>query len=71
MDILKRNNIGTQVHYIPVHTHPYYINTFGTKWGEFPESEAYYKKSLSIPLYPKLTDSDVSHVIENILRLSE
>ena len=69
MDILKRNNIGSQVHYIPVHTHPYYMNTFGTKRGDFPKAEAYHKKALSIPLYPKLTDSQVDHVIENVLKL--
>ena len=36
MEELKKKNIGTQVHYIPVHTQPYYQKNFGYKWGDYP-----------------------------------
>ena len=63
---LKSKNIGTQVHYIPVHTQPYYRNKFGYNWGDCPIAEKYYQHALSIPLYPKMSDFDVKHVIESI-----
>ena len=71
VNILREKNIGTQVHYIPVHTQPYYRKNFGYKWGDYPIAESYYKKALSIPLYPKMTDDDVDYVIEKITGLTE
>ena len=67
MEELKRKNIGTQVHYIPVHTQPYYKENFGYKWGDYPAAEAYYSKALSLPLYPLMNDEDVEHVINKIV----
>jgi UDP-4-amino-4,6-dideoxy-N-acetyl-beta-L-altrosamine transaminase len=69
MKYLLNKKIGTQVHYIPVHTQPYYQQNYGYKWGDYPISEEYYEKALSIPIYPKMTDEDVKYVIENILEL--
>lgn len=69
MGELKSKKIGTQVHYIPVHIQPYYQENFGYKWGDFPIAENYYKKSLSIPLYPKMSNNDVDYVITNILNI--
>jgi len=69
MEELKGKNIGTQVHYIPAHTQPYYQNNYGYKWGDYTIAEYYYRKALSIPLYPKMSDEDVEYVIENILQL--
>ena len=66
---LKRKGIQTQVHYIPVHTQPYYRENFGTDWGDCPNSEEYYKKCISIPLYPTMTDLDVKKVIDEVLLL--
>ena len=66
---LKNKGIGTQVHYIPVHTQPYYKNKFGFKWGDYPIAEDYYKKALSIPLYPMMTDKDVEYVIDSIVKI--
>jgi UDP-4-amino-4,6-dideoxy-N-acetyl-beta-L-altrosamine transaminase/dTDP-4-dehydrorhamnose reductase len=68
---LKKMNIQTQVHYIPVHTQPFYQDKFGTKWGDCPNAERYYQKCLSIPLYPSMTDVDVEQVIEAIVNLVE
>jgi len=71
MEELKSKRIGTQVHYIPVHTQPYYQERFGYKWGDFPIAENYYQNSLSIPLYPIMTDEDVDYVIRSIKKLDE
>ncbi len=63
---IKRRGIQTQVHYIPVHTHPFYREKFSTKWGDCPNAEKYYEKCLSIPLYPAMTDDDVQRVVGEI-----
>lgn len=69
MEELKKNNIGTQVHYIPVHTQPYYKQNFGYKWGDYPAAEVYYSKALSLPLYPLMKDEEVEYVIAQIINL--
>ncbi len=66
---LKKRGINTQVHYIPVHIHPFYQKTFNTKWGDSPNAERYYQKCLSIPLFPSMTDSDVENVVNEIKQL--
>lgn len=66
MEELGANNIGTQVHYIPVHTQPYYQKNFHYKNGDFPKAEKYYDKCLSLPLYPAMTDGDVEMVITEV-----
>ncbi|MBF0523091.1 MAG: UDP-4-amino-4,6-dideoxy-N-acetyl-beta-L-altrosamine transaminase [Candidatus Omnitrophica bacterium] len=66
MQHLRDNKIYTQVHYIPVYTQPFYRNTFGSRWGDCVEMERYYKKCLSIPLYPAMTESDVQTVFRAI-----
>ncbi len=70
MQILKTRGVGTQVHYIPVHTQPYYKSKCGCSWGSFPKSEAYYHRALSIPLFPSMSDGDVDYVINCILGLA-
>ncbi|HOW32182.1 MAG TPA: UDP-4-amino-4,6-dideoxy-N-acetyl-beta-L-altrosamine transaminase, partial [Bacteroidales bacterium] len=62
---LRKNNILTQVHYIPVHLMPYY-RQFGWKEGDMPNAESYYKKCLSLPMYPTLTDEEQRFVIKTI-----
>lgn len=68
---LRENNIFAQVHYIPVHTQPYYRENFGWKKGDFPISEKYYEHCLSIPMYPTLTDEQQQYVIEKILAFTQ
>ena len=63
---LNNREIQTQVHYIPVHLQPFYQKHFGTKQGDCPNAEQYYKKCLSIPLFPAMTDDDVKKVIKVI-----
>ncbi len=60
---LKDQGIQTQVHYIPVHLHSYYRRHFGTNTGDCPNAEDYYRKCLSLPLYPGMNPSDVKMVI--------
>jgi len=69
MKELKSKKIGTQVHYIPVHTQPYYKDKFGYKWGNFPIAEDYYQHALSIPLYPKMSNNNADYVIKSIVEL--
>jgi len=69
MKELKSRRIGPQVHYIPVHTQPYYQEKFGYKWGDFPIAERYYQHALSIPLYPRMTDDEVDYIIKNLMEL--
>jgi len=52
---LREAKIGVNLHYIPVHTQPYY-KKLGFKWGDFPQAEAYYQEAISIPLYYDLTE---------------
>lgn len=67
MNELKKRSIQTQVHYIPVHTQPFYRKNFNTNWGDCPNAEGYYEKCLSIPLFPAMSDNDVDRVIEEVL----
>ncbi len=64
-DFLKSKNIFCQVHYIPVHTLPYY-ESLGWKQGDFENAEEYYKGCLSLPMYPTLTHQQQTFVIEQI-----
>lgn len=62
---LKANNIFAQVHYIPVHTMPYY-QSLGFKKGDYPVSEKYYAHCLSLPMYPTLSEEEQDYVIKTI-----
>lgn len=64
---LKLRNIGTSVHFIPVHLHPYYRNKYSFKPEDFPVAFSNYQRMLSLPLNPRLTDADVMDVIEAVL----
>lgn len=61
----KAIGLNLQVHYIPVHTQPYYKN-LGFKEGDYPNAEIYYKKCISLPLYPALTDCDLKEIVRRI-----
>lgn len=63
---LSKKGIQTQVHYIPVHTQPFYRKNFGTNWGDCPQAERYYEKCLSIPLFSAMFDKDVKDVVTAI-----
>jgi UDP-4-amino-4,6-dideoxy-N-acetyl-beta-L-altrosamine transaminase len=61
-EALRSAEIGVNVHYIPVHTQPYY-QRLGFKWGDFTESERYYQEEISLPLYASLSDGRQDRVI--------
>ena len=69
MQELFRENIGTGVHYISLHLHPYYKETFGFKQDDFPNSDYISKRTVSIPFSAKLTDKDVEDVIEGVTKI--
>ena len=64
---LAERNIGTSVHFIPIHLHPYYRDRYGFTPASFPVACSNYQRLLSLPLNPALTDQDVSDVIEGVL----
>jgi dTDP-4-amino-4,6-dideoxygalactose transaminase len=64
---LTARNIGTSVHFIPVHLHPFYRKKYGYVPNDFPVAVSNFERLLSLPLHPGLTDQDVSDVIEAVL----
>jgi len=66
---LRELGVGTQVLYIPVYLQPYYQRTYGYEPGKCPTAESFYSRALSLPLYPKMTDADVQHVIQSVERV--
>lgn len=64
---MKARRIGTSVHFIPIHLHPYYRDKYGYAPGDFPVAYAHYQRLVSLPLHPRLSDDDVQDVIEAVL----
>ena len=62
---LRAAGVGVNLHYIPIHTQPYY-QKLGFKHGDFPVAEAYYDNAISLPLYPSLSDNDQQHVVKSL-----
>ncbi|MEZ4935362.1 MAG: DegT/DnrJ/EryC1/StrS family aminotransferase [Saprospiraceae bacterium] len=69
-DFLREHGIFAQVHYIPVHTLPYY-QRLGYEKGTCPNAEAYYEECLSLPMYPTLTDAEQAFVIEKVKKFCQ
>ncbi len=69
MGELTDAGVGTQVHYIPVTYQPYYRKHFMTGPGDFPVSDSYYSRALSMPLFPRMDDADVAKVIRIVRRV--
>jgi dTDP-4-amino-4,6-dideoxygalactose transaminase len=67
---LRQAGIGVNVHYFPIHCQPYY-QALGFGWGQFPASEAYYRRCLSIPLFPAMTDDQQEQVIAALQQVIE
>jgi perosamine synthetase len=63
---LSKRNIGTSVHFIPLHMHPYYRNTYNYKGTDFPNSYNAYKRIISLPIYTKMKTEDVRDVISAV-----
>src|SRR5450631_584239 len=66
---LRAENIGVNVHYIPVHLHPYYRDRFGYNGGEFPVAEDSYARLISLPMFHGMSDQDAEDVIEAVKKV--
>jgi dTDP-4-amino-4,6-dideoxygalactose transaminase len=60
---IQARNVGVGVHFRAVHLHPYYMDAWGFRRGMFPHAEYYSDRTISLPLYPKMTDADADDVI--------
>jgi dTDP-4-amino-4,6-dideoxygalactose transaminase len=63
IEFLRQNDIGSSVHFIPLHLFDYYQKAFGYKKGDFPETERVFENILSIPLYPALSSKDIDRIV--------
>lgn len=68
---LKERNIGTSVHFIPIHLHPYYGEKYGYKPEDYPVAYSNFKRIISLPIYPRMSDQDIADVIEAVLDVAE
>ena len=66
VDALRESEIGTSVHFIPLHMHPYYRDKFGYKPGDFPNASRVFERIVSLPIYPKMTEAEVERVVEAV-----
>ncbi|TKJ28406.1 MAG: UDP-4-amino-4,6-dideoxy-N-acetyl-beta-L-altrosamine transaminase [Chloroflexi bacterium B3_Chlor] len=69
VEALRKKNIGTSVHFIPLHLHPYYKERFGFSKGDFPVAETIYDRIVSLPLYPRMSERDVEDVIRAVRKV--
>jgi dTDP-4-amino-4,6-dideoxygalactose transaminase len=71
IEALRQSNIGASVHFIPLHLHPFYRETFGYKPDDFPNAAAAYRRIVSLPIYPNMTDRDAHDVIAAVRNIVE
>jgi perosamine synthetase len=67
---LRSENIGVNLHYVPVHLHPYYRERFGYQGGEYPVTERAYEQLISLPMFHGMTDQDVEDVIAAVRKVT-
>jgi perosamine synthetase len=67
---LRAENIGVNVHYIPVHRHPYYHDRFGFKAGDYPVAEDAYERLISLPMFHSMSDQDAQDVIRAVSKVA-
>jgi dTDP-4-amino-4,6-dideoxygalactose transaminase len=63
---LRAENIGTSVHFIPIHRHPHFRDTLGLEAGRFPVAEDVYRRALTLPLFPRMSERDVDDVCDAV-----
>ena len=66
---LRERGIGTSVHFIPLHMHPYYRNAYGYLAEDFPVASKQFQRYISLPIFPGMTSTQVNYVIENVLEI--
>jgi dTDP-4-amino-4,6-dideoxygalactose transaminase len=69
IDRLAEVGIGTSVHFIPLHLHPYYRRTYGYVAADLPVAAREYEREISMPIYPDLSDADVDYVVERLAEI--
>ena len=69
MNAIQGENVGIGVHFRAVHLHPFYADTFGFRRGMFPVAEYYSDRTISLPLYPKMTDLDADDVVAAVRKV--
>lgn len=69
IEALKQHQIGTSVHFIPLHIHPYYRETYGYQPQDFPVAYNEFTREISLPIYSKMSDQDVQDVIDAVFSL--
>jgi dTDP-4-amino-4,6-dideoxygalactose transaminase len=70
MEELKKRNIGASVHFIPLHVHPYYRDTFGFRPDDLPVAHSEFLREISLPIFSKMSDADVQSVIDAVLDIA-
>jgi len=68
-DSLRAENIGVNVHYMPLHLHPFYQHTFGYRVGDYPKAELYYERAITLPIFPAMSDKDIEDVITAVQKV--
>ena len=71
IELMAEAGIGTSVHFIPLHLHPYWKERYGYKPEDFPAALNVFKRAVSLPIYPKMSDSDVERVISAVTSILE
>jgi len=70
IDELTELGIGTAVHFIPLHYHPYYQSRWNYRIGDFPIAEHYFERCISLPLFPDMKVDEIDYVVEQVLALT-
>ena len=71
IDKLKEKGVGTSVHFIPLHRHPYYKETYNLSDGLFPNADREFERMISLPIFPSMADEEIDYVIESVRKISE
>ena len=66
---LNRRRVGTSVHFIPLHLHPFYKQTYGYQASDFPQASTAFERIISLPIYPMMTEQNVNDVIGAVREL--
>jgi perosamine synthetase len=71
IDGLRTLGIGTSVHFIPLHLHPYYRRTWGYRPADLPVAAAEYERAISLPIWPGMTEGDIDRVVDGLVGVLE
>ncbi|MCD4782204.1 MAG: DegT/DnrJ/EryC1/StrS family aminotransferase, partial [Candidatus Eremiobacteraeota bacterium] len=63
---MRSANIGVNLHYIPVYRHSYYVENYGFDVEGFPVTEDVFKRIITLPLFPRMSEQQLEHIIETI-----